>query len=146
MEKTYSNEDITVHWKPSICEHSTLCWKGMINVFNPKERPWVKIDGATTAEIIAQIDKCPSGALSYKYNKAMNIEPVNQEEDGIVEINVAAMGPTRIKGDFVIKDREGNIILEGKKAVSLCSCGHSSNKPFCDGMHKTLPGYVPPVK
>lgn len=146
MEKTYSNDDITVYWQPTMCEHSTLCWKGMLQVFDPRKRPWVNMSGATTEEIIAQIDKCPSGALSYKYNKDVNMEEVKASSDEIVEINVAPMGPTRIKGDFVIKDREGNVILEGKKAASLCSCGHSNNKPFCDGMHKTLPGYVPPVK
>jgi uncharacterized Fe-S cluster protein YjdI len=65
---TYSNGEITVVWKPEICQHSTLCWKGLIEVFNPKERPWVKIDGATTERIIEQVKKCPSGALSFFYN------------------------------------------------------------------------------
>ncbi|HEU4576335.1 MAG TPA: (4Fe-4S)-binding protein [Chitinophagaceae bacterium] len=65
---TYSNGEITVVWKPEICQHSTLCWKGLIEVFNPKERPWVKIDGATTERIVEQVKKCPSGALSFFYN------------------------------------------------------------------------------
>lgn len=147
MEKAYSNDKITVYWQPKMCEHSTLCWKGLLGVFDPRKRPWVNMDGATTQEIIAQIDKCPSGALSYKYNKDINMETAKEnEEEGPVTINVEPMRPIRIKGDFVITDREGNIIMEGKKAASLCSCGHSKNKPFCDGMHKTLPGYVPPVK
>lgn len=61
----YSNEDITVVWKPDVCQHSTLCWKGLIEVFNPRERPWIKMDGATAERIIEQVRKCPSGALSY---------------------------------------------------------------------------------
>lgn len=61
----YSNDDITVVWKPDVCIHSTFCWKGLIGVFNPKERPWIKMDGATTEQIIEQVSKCPSGALSY---------------------------------------------------------------------------------
>ncbi len=117
-----------------------------MQVFDPRKRPWVNMTGATTEEIIAQIDKCPSGALSYKYNKDIDMAGVKENESETVEINVANMGPMRIKGEFVIKDREGNILLEGKKVASLCSCGHSKNKPFCDGMHKTLPGYEPPVK
>lgn len=146
MEKTYSNEDITVYWQPKVCEHSTLCWKGLLNVFDPRKRPWVNMQGASTEEIIAQIEKCPSGALSYKYNEVITMEEKTENHEELVEINVEPMRPIRIKGDFVIKDREGNVILEGKKAASLCSCGHSNNKPFCDGTHKTLPGYEPPVK
>ncbi len=64
----YSNNEITVVWKPDSCIHSTICWKGLIEVFNPKERPWIKMDGATTEKIIDQVKKCPSGALSYFRN------------------------------------------------------------------------------
>jgi uncharacterized Fe-S cluster protein YjdI len=71
----YSNGDITVIWKPFLCQHSTLCWKGLIAVFNPGEKPWIKMDGATTEKIIEQVKKCPSGALSYSYNKEENSTP-----------------------------------------------------------------------
>jgi len=64
----YSNEEITVTWQPEICKHSTLCWKGLIEVFNPQEKPWIKMDGATTERIIEQVKKCPSGALNYTQN------------------------------------------------------------------------------
>ncbi|HUR66811.1 MAG TPA: (4Fe-4S)-binding protein [Chitinophagaceae bacterium] len=67
-EIKYSNTDITIVWKPDTCTHSTLCWKGMIDVFNPKERPWIKMNGAATERIIEQVRKCPSGALSYYMN------------------------------------------------------------------------------
>jgi uncharacterized Fe-S cluster protein YjdI len=65
MEKEYTNGDITVVWKPDVCKHSTLCWRGMIEVFNPKNRPWIDMDGADSAAIIAQVEKCPSGALTW---------------------------------------------------------------------------------
>jgi uncharacterized Fe-S cluster protein YjdI len=65
----YSNEKITVVWNPGICQHSRNCWRGLIQVFDPRERPWIKMDGATTDRIIEQIKKCPSGALSYYENK-----------------------------------------------------------------------------
>lgn len=70
MQKTfkYTNGEITVVWKPDVCQHSTLCWKGLIEVFNPRERPWIKMDGAATERIIEQVKKCPSGALSYFEN------------------------------------------------------------------------------
>ena len=46
-------------------------------------------------------------------------------------------GPLRIEGDFEIVDPQGRAFnLGGRTAISLCRCGHSSNKPFCDGSHK----------
>ena len=70
MQKTfkYSNDEITVVWKPDICQHSTNCWKGLIQVFDPREKPWIKMDRATSERIIEQVRKCPSGALSYFVN------------------------------------------------------------------------------
>jgi len=64
VEKRYSNDEITVIWKPEVCAHSTLCWKSLLNVFDPRKRPWVNMLGATTEEIVETVKKCPSGALS----------------------------------------------------------------------------------
>lgn len=72
----YTNGEITVVWKPGICQHSAICWKGLIEVFNPQVRPWIKMDGATTERIIEQVGKCPSGALSYFKNTD---SPVDEE-------------------------------------------------------------------
>ena len=66
----YSNGEVTVVWKPKSCQHSALCWKGLIEVFNPKVRPWIKMDGASTGRIIKQVKKCPSGALSFYMDNA----------------------------------------------------------------------------
>ncbi|MFA7687597.1 MAG: (4Fe-4S)-binding protein [Moheibacter sp.] len=60
----YSNGEITILWKPELCTHSGICVKTLPQVYNPKERPWVKPENATTAELINQVAKCPSGALS----------------------------------------------------------------------------------
>ena len=52
------------------------------------------------------------------------------------EITVSNNGPLRLKGSFTIKDSEGNPYdLAGREALALCRCGHSENKPFCDGTH-----------
>ncbi|RAJ05302.1 putative Fe-S cluster protein YjdI [Chitinophaga skermanii] len=64
----YSNGEVTVVWKPTLCQHTGICARGLPSVFQPKERPWIKTDGATTNEIIAQVKQCPSGALSYYMN------------------------------------------------------------------------------
>lgn len=45
-------------------------------------------------------------------------------------------GPIRLEGDFTIEDQNGNLYgLAGRTVISLCRCGHSANKPFCDGSH-----------
>lgn len=65
----YPQEKITVVWQPKKCILSGVCVKTLPKVYNPKERPWVKAENATADELIQQINKCPSGALSYLLNK-----------------------------------------------------------------------------
>jgi uncharacterized Fe-S cluster protein YjdI len=60
----YTKGDLTVVWKPELCQHSTNCWKGLRSVFDPMEKPWVNMDGAEEERIVEQVCKCPSGALS----------------------------------------------------------------------------------
>ena len=64
----YKNEDLTIIWQPNKCIHSAKCVKALPKVYNPKERPWLKIENASTEELISQIRTCPSKALSYKLN------------------------------------------------------------------------------
>jgi len=53
------------------------------------------------------------------------------------KITINNNGSTKIEGDFEIVDRNGNVYdLGGRTIVSLCRCGLSKNKPFCDGAHK----------
>ena len=53
-----------------------------------------------------------------------------------VKVTPLNNGPLRIEGDFEISDAQGNLFgLAGRTAISLCRCGHSANKPFCDGSH-----------
>ncbi|HEY5371170.1 MAG TPA: (4Fe-4S)-binding protein [Hanamia sp.] len=71
MEKKieYSNGEMTIVWQPNLCLHSGICVRTLPNVYHPKERPWIKIENATTEELINQVNRCPSGALSYYLNK-----------------------------------------------------------------------------
>lgn len=64
--KTYSNGDITIIWKPSLCAHAGICVKSLPKVYTPKEQPWIHPNEATTEALIAQINRCPSGALTFK--------------------------------------------------------------------------------
>lgn len=70
--KKYSNGEITVVWKPEKCIHSGICVRMLPKVYNPLERPWIKPENATTAELIDQINNCPSGALSFIRNETQN--------------------------------------------------------------------------
>lgn len=69
VKKEYTNGEMTIIWQPDICIHSGICVQTLPLVYKPKERPWIQIENATTDELIAQIKKCPSGALSYRLNK-----------------------------------------------------------------------------
>lgn len=133
----YSNDEVTVVWKPNTCIHSTLCWKGLIEVFNPKARPWVKMDGATTERIIEQIRKCPSGALSYYLNDEIPSDQgkITSETTNILKIEVSPNGPYLIKTECLIVHSDGKEEIKNG-AVALCRCGSSGNKPYCDGSHR----------
>ncbi len=53
-------------------------------------------------------------------------------------ITVKKDGSLRVEGDFEIVDSEGCTFgLAGRTQIGLCRCGHSRNKPFCDGSHRT---------
>ena len=64
--KEYSNGELTVVWKPAKCIHAAECVKALPEVYNPKEKPWIKAENASTQALKDQIAKCPSGALSYR--------------------------------------------------------------------------------
>lgn len=132
VTKTYTNGEITVVWKPGVCIHSTVCWKeatGLPEVFNPKERPWIKVENSTTEKIIQQVDKCPSGALSYFYNKEDKEEVAAQSK-----VEVIRNGPLLVYGNIAVKDQFGNETKK-HKVTAFCRCGLSGNKPYCDGSH-----------
>lgn len=63
-EKRYTKGSITVVWKPGVCKHTAICFRGLPGVFDPRRRPWIDLDQATEEQIVEQVKKCPSGALS----------------------------------------------------------------------------------
>lgn len=132
--KHYSNGEVTIVWKPEMCIHSTICWKratGLPEVFNPRERPWIKVEGAESARIVAQVEKCPSGALSFFYNGEEAQQETTLQE---TRIEVASNGPLLVYGNITVKDKEGNETRKSK-VTAFCRCGQSKNKPYCDGSH-----------
>jgi uncharacterized Fe-S cluster protein YjdI len=135
MEKKYGNKDITVVWKPNACIHSALCWHGLLEVFDPRKKPWINLEAADTERIIAQIEKCPSGALSWVKNEAGKPEVEQVEVETIVE--TIPNGPLMVYGNIAVKDAAGNETHKNK-VTAFCRCGASGNKPYCDGTHQKI--------
>ncbi len=132
--KKYENEDITVIWEPSKCIHSAICFRNLPQVFNPRIRPWVNMEGGTTEQITAQVNACPSGALSIEQKKS---EDVATQTNTQTLIEVVPNGPLLVKGVVQLKHSNG---LEENSTIqtALCRCGASSRKPFCDGSHQKI--------
>lgn len=63
-KREYKTEGLLVLWDSDLCTHCETCWRELPSVFDPKARPWVKIDGASPDAIREQVSKCPSGALA----------------------------------------------------------------------------------
>ncbi|WP_303317177.1 (4Fe-4S)-binding protein [Flavivirga abyssicola] len=64
--KEYKNDSLTVVWQPEKCIHAGVCVKTLPEVYNPKDKPWIKPKNANVEALKNQINACPSGALSYK--------------------------------------------------------------------------------
>ena len=131
VKKEYTNGDITIVWQPGKCIHSENCFHGLSNVFKPKEKPWIDAAGASSTEIISQISKCPSGALGVYTNS----EGPKEEIMSKIKIQIFENGPLRVNGELEITHIDGTTEVK-ESGASLCRCGHSSNKPYCDGSHK----------
>lgn len=128
--KEYSNEDITVVWKPKTCIHSKKCWKELIQVFNPQSKPWITMEGANTERIKKQVEACPSGALSYRSNKTGDQKEVHLE----TKVEALENGPLLVYGTLNITNSDGTT-NKRNKTTAFCRCGASQNKPYCDGAH-----------
>ena len=129
--KDYTGEDITVHFNLGLCSHGQTCLHGLPDVFNIDEKPWINVDKAPVDEVIDGVRKCPSGALTYTKD-GNHITEFDYEEN----ITIVDQGPLVIKGNVeLVDDRNSLDELVSKNRFTLCRCGKSKNKPFCDGGH-----------
>jgi len=131
--KRYEKDGFTIVWKPAKCIHSEVCVKTLPEVYKPGEKPWIRPDSAGIEELRAQIDRCPSGALTYEevtLNSQTNTKTMT-------EIQVVKGGPLIVKSDCKLEGADGSVeTREGNTA--FCRCGASGNKPFCDGSHRKV--------
>lgn len=131
LVKRYTNGELTVVWQPDLCIHSTVCFRGLPQVFDPSKRPWVAIGAEPTQVIRDQVGRCPSGALTAFMNGDV---PESAAADNEVKVEVTPNGPLLVHGNLVVRTAGGGETHKSQ-VTAFCRCGQSKNKPFCDGSH-----------
>ncbi len=126
--KELGGTGITVRDDRSICVHAGYCGNRLTNI-------WKQIahtdDSITRLAVINEVEKCPSGAITYRFDgDADDTEPNLPTEVGVIDD-----GPIWVSGGIRVTTSVG-IELEVRNRITLCRCGASSNKPLCDGSHK----------
>ncbi len=125
-------QKITIAYNPAFCSHSKLCWRDANGVFDPDKRPWIQPDNAESLQyLIDKVNACPSGALGY----AIDDGELQREDPEVQEIVVSEYGPYIVRhvdvSDAPVTQDEAQDFDE----MTLCACGLSKNKPYCDGSH-----------
>jgi CDGSH-type Zn-finger protein len=125
----YEGDGITIHDNRGVCAHSGFCTDNLPEVWRLKQEPWIDPLGVAAGEIAAVVRMCPSGALSYSIG---GIE--HRDQDRPPAILVSKNGPYYVTGGIEVVDAPW---AEGasREHFTLCRCGQSRNKPFCDGSH-----------
>ena len=126
---TYEGREIAIHDNRSICAHAGYCTDGLPSVFRMKETPWIDPNGASREQVIRIVQRCPSGALSYSVD---GVEHRDLERDPA--ISVVPDGPYVVTGGVELRDTS-HAQGASTEHFTLCRCGGSRNKPFCDGTH-----------
>jgi len=125
----YAGRTITIFDNRALCAHAGYCTDGLKEVFRYGEEPWIAPDAAAVEKVIETIRKCPSGALSYALD---GVEAEAPQRPPLV--TVLDNGPYAVTGGVELGDAK---LGQGAPSehYTLCRCGHSKNKPFCDGTH-----------
>jgi CDGSH-type Zn-finger protein/uncharacterized Fe-S cluster protein YjdI len=127
---SYESENIKVTWDKVKCIHAEECVKGLPEVFNADQRPWIQPDKAEADKVAEVIHRCPTGALQYERLDGGENEKAPKKNT----ITLIEDGPVYIEGDLLIKNLDGDIVARETRAA-FCRCGLSQNKPYCDNSH-----------
>ena len=129
-QKTYVGTNISIKDDRSLCTHAGFCGTQITNIWKMIEQT---DDTAIRSQVIAMVERCPSGALEY------SIEPYAQsiEPDLPVGVSVTTDGPLWVSGEIAVEMSNGDV-LEVRNRVTLCRCGASTRMPLCDGSHKEI--------
>lgn len=111
------------------CIHARHCVLGAPRVFLANVKgPWLHPDADTVEDLVAIAHMCPSGAITYERTDGGPNEPVPE----VNAMRLRENGPYAFVAD---------VRLQGRKPITratLCRCGASKNKPFCDGSHNDV--------
>jgi CDGSH-type Zn-finger protein/uncharacterized Fe-S cluster protein YjdI len=122
-------EKVQIVYRGKLCIHSRFCVTGAPKVFVANvEGPWIHPDEMDAEELMAVARECPSGAIQYRRRDGGREEP----PPPVNLIRTLQSGPNTFRGDLRI---DGKPI--GYRAT-LCRCGASKNKPYCDGSHHDI--------
>jgi len=130
--RDYTGKDINVSYDIRRCIHAAECVRGLPDVFNTRKRPWIAVDNADADRVAEVVLRCPSGALHFERQDSGADEPIPTE----TSIMPVKDGPLYIRGDLTITTSDGEVFKETR--MSLCRCGASKNKPFCDNSHRVI--------
>lgn len=125
----YAGKDITIHDNRGVCAHSGYCTDNSPAVFRMGQEPWIYPDAEEAEKIARTIRMCPSGALSYTKDGVLY-----KDRDREPGITISKNGPHRVVGGIGLNDPTGPT-PESREHYTLCRCGGSKNKPFCNGAH-----------
>lgn len=127
--KRYTADGVDVTYNVRRCIHAAECVRGLPRVFNTAQRPWIQPGNAAADAVAEVVQRCPTGALHYVRKDGGSAEsppPANR-------IVVSADGPLAVRGEV-------QLALGADEAaetrLSLCRCGQSANKPYCDNSHQ----------
>lgn len=126
--KRYEGTGIVMVDDRGICEHAGFCGNRATNAWKMAKQT---DDTAIRAQLIAMVERCPSGALTYEIDGQV-VEP-----DLPAQVSVIEDGPLWVTGGVAIERSDGQP-FETRARVTLCRCGGSENKPLCDGTHKEI--------
>lgn len=131
--RVYTADDIDVSFDASMCIHSANCLRGLPHVFDVNARPWISPDMAPADEIAEVVERCPSGALQYARKDAAADE-AKPDETLLMPLTD---GPYVLRGNIELRDNTGALVIDSVR-LTLCRCGGSENKPFCDNSHRRI--------
>ena len=127
--KSYEHEGFIVEYIPDRCIHAAECVRGLPQVFDPERRPWIDPTQAEAPAIADVVERCPTGALRFRYPGGSPQE----EPDPEVTVEIVPSGPLYVRGDVRLPGPDGEMRHESR--LALCRCGDSQNKPWCDNSH-----------
>jgi len=136
--KEYKGQQATVRYDLPRCFHAAECVHGAPEVFDPKGKPWVSPDKASVDQLVAVVDRCPTGALSVVDAEGSALLPIPAQNT----IRIEADGPLIARGELSVKRMDGETVVSDTR-LALCRCGASKNKPFCDNSHSEA-GFTDP--